>query len=245
MDRRSSACAVVLLLTFILSGSNAHAPPNDTTSSIPRVSSTAEVVSVEVNEAQQRVDDAVLVVRRTKADTGVSALIRDAKGLLVVPHFFKAALLFGGQKGAGLMLVQRNGRWSDPVFYRTASGSFGVQIGGAKGALVMILTSDKAVQAFVTKTSSWSLNAGAGLTASSYSKDTPQSGTRSDVVVWSDTKGLFGGAAVGATRVAMDERANRAYYSRADVTPEHILSGLVANPNSNGLREVLAQRASK
>ncbi len=245
MDRRSSACAVVLLLTFILSGSNAHAPPNDTTSSSPIVSSTAEVVSVEVNEAQLRVEDAALVVRRTKADPRVSALILDAKGLLVVPHFFKAALLFGGQKGAGLMLVQRNGRWSDPVFYRTTSGSFGVQIGGAKGALVMILTSDKAVEAFVTKTSSWSLNAGAGLTASSYSKDTPQSGTRSDVVVWSDTKGLFGGAAVGATRVARDERANQAYYNRIDVTPEQILSGLVANPNSNRLREVLPLRASK
>jgi lipid-binding SYLF domain-containing protein len=65
------------------------------------------------------------------------------------------------------------------------------------------------------------------------------------VVVWSDTKGLFGGAAVGATRLARDERANQAYYNRTDVTPEQILSGLVANPNSNRLREVLPLRASK
>jgi lipid-binding SYLF domain-containing protein len=217
-----------------VSGSNPH-----------RIASAAEPASPEVNEPQHRIADAVQVVRKSKADPRVSALIQDAKGLLVVPHFFKAALLFGGQRGAGLMLVQRDGRWSDPVFYRTTSGSVGLQIGGARGALVMILTSDKAVEAFATKTSSWSLEAGAGLTVSSYSKDTPQSGTRSDVVVWSDAKGLFGGAAVGATRVVRDERANHAYYNSADVTPEQILSGFVANPDSNRLREVLPLQASK
>jgi SH3 domain-containing YSC84-like protein 1 len=223
VDRRSSVCAVVLLLTIILA-----MPP-----------SRADVVSEEANEVQQRVDAAVLVLRRSKADPQVNELIQDAKGVLIVPHFFKAALLFGGQRGAGLMLVQRNGRWSDPAFYTTGSGTFGVQIGGAQGAFVMILRSDKAVGAFAMKTSSWSLNAGAGLTVSSYSKDTPQSGTLSDVVIWSDTKGLFGGAAVGATRVASDARANQAYYNHPDVTTEQILGGVVANPYSNKLREVL------
>jgi lipid-binding SYLF domain-containing protein len=246
VDRRSSACAVVLLSTFILSASSAHAQNATTTSSGPMPASTADGVSVEANEAQKRVNDAVAVVRRMKTDSQVSELIQDAKGLLIVPHFIKAALVFGGQGGPGLMLVQRNGRWSDPAFYKTRSGSFGAQIGGAKGALVMILTSDKAVEAFATKTSSWSLNAGAGLTAASYSKDTRESGFLSDVVIWSDTKGLFGGAAVGATRVAIDERANQAFYNHTDVTPQKILSGLVANPYSNKLREVLPmQQASK
>ena len=208
--------------------------------------SAAEGVSVEAHEAQKRVTDAVSVVRMMKTDSQISELIQEAKGLLIVPHLIKAALVFGGQRGAGLLLVQRNGRWSDPAFYRTSSGSFGAQIGGAKGALVMILTSDKAVEAFAINTSSWSLNAGAGLTAASYSKGTPETGTLSDVVIWSDTTGLFGGAAVGATRVASDERANQAYYNHTDVTTQQILSGLVANPYTNKLREVLPmQRASQ
>lgn len=239
MDRRSSACAVVLLLTFMLFRSNAYAQNDAKTSSGAIPPSTADGVSVEVKEPQKRVTDAVSVVRGMKSDARVSELIQGAKGLLIVPHFVKAALVFGGQGGAGLMVVQRNGRWSEPAFYKTRSGSFGAQIGGAKGALVMIFTSDKAVEAFAVKTSSWSLNAGAGLTTANYSKDTAQPGTLSDVVVWSDTSGLFGGAAVGATRVASDERANQAYYNHTDVTPQQILSGLVANPYSNKLREVL------
>src|SRR5262249_19779977 len=163
--------------------------------------------------------------------------IRRAKGLLIVPHFIKAAFILGGQGGSGLMVVQSDGRWSDPAFYKSDSGSLGAQIGGAKGALVMILMSDKAVEAFARKTSSWSANTSAGLTTASYSKDAPQSGTISDVVVWSSSSGLFGGAAVGATRVASDEHANQIYYKRTDVTTKQILSGLVANPYSNKLRE--------
>jgi lipid-binding SYLF domain-containing protein len=73
-----------------------------------------------------------------------------------------------------------------------------------------------------------------------------QPATHSDVIIWSDSKGLFGGAAVAATRVAADERTNQEYYDHADVTGQQILSGLVANPYSNRLREVLAmQHASK
>lgn len=225
MDRRSLPFALVLVLTLLLSGSDAHAQSAET---------------------QQRVAEAAAVVRTMSTDPQVSVLIQQAKGLLIVPHFIKAALIFGTQTGPALMLVQRNGRWSDPAFYRARSGSFGAQIGAAKGALVMILTSDKAVEAFTVKAPNWSVNVGAGLTAASYSKNMHPAGSRSDVVIWSDSQGLFGGAAVGATRIASDERANQEYYEHPDVTSQQILSGLVANPYSNKLREVLAiQRASK
>jgi lipid-binding SYLF domain-containing protein len=250
VDRLSSTCAIVLLLQFILACSNAHAqeaPGASSSASTPSTAASANDVSAEdADEARMRVTDAMSVVRRMKSDSRVSELVQNAKGLLIVPHFIKAAFVIGGNKGAGVLLVQNNGRWSDPAFYRTGSGSFGAQIGGAKGALVMILMSNKAVESYAVKTSSWSMSAGAGLTAAHYSKDTAQSGTTTDVIVWSDTTGLFGGAAVGATRVASDERANRAYYNHTDVTPQEILSGFIANPYSNKLREVLPmQRASE
>jgi lipid-binding SYLF domain-containing protein len=244
VDHRSSACAALLLLTFVLPGAHAQNAAGTPNNAIP--SSTAQGATRDATDAQMRVKDAAAVLRRMKSDPQANELLQDAKGLLIVPHFIKAALVFGGRGGSGLLVVQKDGRWSDPAFYRTSGGSVGAQIGGAKGALVMILTSDRAVAAFATKTSSWSLNAGAGLTAANYSNDTRESGTLSDVVIWSDTKGLFGGAAVGATKVTIDQKANRAYYNQPDVTPQEILSGLVANESSNILREVVPmQRASK
>jgi lipid-binding SYLF domain-containing protein len=246
VDHRSSARAALLLLTFVLTGSSAHAQNAAGTSNNGTPPSTVQGATRGATDAQVRVKDAAAVLRRMKSDPQVNDLLQDAKGLLIVPHFIKAALVFGGRGGSGLLVVQKNGRWSDPAFYRTSGGSFGAQIGGAKGSLVMILTSDRAVAAFANKTSTWSLNAGAGLTAANYSNDTRESGTLSDVVIWSDTKGLFCGAAVGATKVGIDQEANRAYYNQPGVTPQEILSGLVANESSNVLREVLPmQRASK
>jgi lipid-binding SYLF domain-containing protein len=181
-----------------------------------------------------------------KADPQVGGLVQQAKGLLIVPHYFKAALLFGGQRGAGLMLIQQGGRWSDPVFYKTSNGSFGAQVGGASGALAMILMSDKAVETYTAKTGSWSFTWGAGLTAVHYSKDMSKAKAKSDVIIWTDNLGLFAGASIGAARVASDEHANQAYYNHTDVTPQQILSGLIANPYSNKLREELPmQQASR
>jgi lipid-binding SYLF domain-containing protein len=103
--------------------------------------------------------------------------------------------------------------------------------------------SDKAVDAFENKASTWSLNAGAGLAAVNYSRQTPETGTLTDVVVWSDTKGLFGGAAIGASKVTRDTAANEIYYSSRDVTAQQILSGAVTNPGAKLLVNVMPLRS--
>ena len=83
------------------------------------------------------------------------------------------------------------------------------------------------------------MDAGAGLSAISYSKQTPDTATLTDVVVWSDTRGLFGGAAVGATKISRDMQANGIYYRNNDVTAQQILSGEVTSPQSKLLLDVL------
>jgi len=243
VNRLSSACVIALFSILTLPAGNAYAREAATSSSDSSSPATVEL-SDEARDAQARVADAASVVHRMKADPKLGELIQRAKGLLIVPHFFKAAFLVGGQHGSGLMLVQQGGRWSDPVFYKTSSGSFGAQIGGSRGTLVMILMSDKAIASYSAKASSWSMDAGAGLTAAHYSKDMERSNP--DVVIWTDNAGLFAGASVGATRGASDEHANQAYYNHTGVTPQQILIGLIANPYSNKLREMLPiQQASR
>jgi lipid-binding SYLF domain-containing protein len=190
-------------------------------------------------EAQSKIDDAIPIVEKMKADPQVNELLRKARGIVIVPHYLQAALVFGGRGGSGVLLVRQDTHWSDPAFYKIGGGSFGAQIGGTKGALVFLLMSDKAVDAFENKASTWSLNAGAGLTAVNYSRQTPESETLSDVIVWSDTKGLFGGAAVGANKVSRDAAANQVYYNNHDVTAQQILSGAATNPKAQPLVDVL------
>ena len=241
MARCPTSMALVLL-TLTMSASNAQAQNPEDISNTGNASSTTQGATNDALEAQIRINDAVEIIGRMKSDPNVSELLQNAKGILIVPHFIKAAFIFGGRGGSGLLVIRKGDHWSDPAFYKTSGGTVGAQIGGAKGPLAMILMSDKAVRAFQIKSSTWSLSAGAGLTAATYSKETRESGTISDVVVWSDAKGLFGGAAVGATNITGDQRKNQAYYNRLDVTTQQILSGAVTNQNSNILRDALLRK---
>jgi lipid-binding SYLF domain-containing protein len=190
-------------------------------------------------EAQVRVANAVSVIGAMKADPAASELLGKAKAVVIVPHFVQAALLFGGRGGSGVLLVRQSAHWSDPAFYKLGGGSFGAQIGGARGAVVLLLMSDKAVNAFENKASTWSWSAGAGLTAISYSRQTPEPATVGEVIVWSEMKGLFGGAYGGATRVTRDTMANQVYYNNHDVTVQQILDGTLTNPDARQLVELM------
>jgi lipid-binding SYLF domain-containing protein len=234
-----SATRLSLLLLAMVIHQGAYAENNSANSSSSSSSLTAQQATDAAIEAQTRVNDAIPVVAKMKSDAGVNELLQKAKGVVIVPHYLQAALVFGGRGGAGVVLVRQGTSWSGPAFYKIGGGSFGAQIGGTKGALVMLLMSDKAVGAFENQASTWSLSAGAGLAAVKYSKQTPEAGTLSDVIVWSDVKGLFGGAAVGASKVSRDTTANQIYYNNRDVTVQQILSGSVRNPEAKLLTGVM------
>jgi lipid-binding SYLF domain-containing protein len=190
-------------------------------------------------DTQMRINDAIPIVGKLKDDPKANDLLGKAKGIVIIPHYLQAALIFGARGGTGLLLVRRGMKWSDPVFYKISGGSFGAQIGGTQGSLAFFLMSDKAIEAFENKASTWSMNAGAGLSAVSFSKQTPETATLTDVVVWSDTRGIFGGAAVGASKISRDMPANQVYYHDPNITAQRILNGEVTSTQSKLLLEVL------
>lgn len=190
-------------------------------------------------ETQMRINDAIPILGKLQDDPKANDLLGKAKGLVIVPHYLQAALVFGGRGGSGLLTVRRGLKWSNPVFYKISGGSIGAQIGGTKGSLVLFLMSDKAIEAFANKASTWSMNAGAGLAAVSFSKQTPETATLPDVVIWSDTRGIFGGAAVGASKISRDMQANVVYYNDKDITAQRILNGEVTSPQSKPLMDAL------
>src|SRR5262249_51786276 len=135
---------------------------------------TAQEATDAAAEVEMRVNDAIPIVARLKEDPKASDLLGRARGIVIVPHYMQAAVVIGSRGGAGLLLVRRGMKWSDPVFYRISGGTFGAQIGGSKGALAFFLMSEKAVEAFQNKASTWSMSAGAGLAAMDFSKQTPE-----------------------------------------------------------------------
>lgn len=195
----------------------------------------------ETRKALEHVNKAVQVVHRMQATPEMRALLQRAKGVFVVPDYGNAALGIGAQGGAGVLLVRSGDTWSSPAFYNYGGVSIGPQAGAEGGAIAFVLNDEKAINSF-SQNNKFSLNADAGLTLVDWSKKGAGAAGWGNITAWSDTKGLFGGAAVAVADVDYDEDETSAYYQR-QVAARDVLNGKLTNPHAVTLRQALAQAA--
>lgn len=196
---------------------------------------------------EERVNHAVVTVGKMRQDPQISRLLTRAKGVLLIPHYVKAAAIIGAQGGGAVLLIRHDETWSNPAFFTIGGASIGAQVGGRSGSMALLLMNDKAVNAFENHPNTWTLDGSAGLTVVDYSAGESKAVGDGDVVVWSDTKGLFGGAAVGIRDIRRDEDADWAYYGNQQVSTQQILTGAVQNPhrsNAESLQSVLPLRVA-
>ena len=244
--QRRSLVATSVFVAAALSGAAVFAQSNDSSSS------TSESAAPHHHHMERRatygpeilVDDAVLAVGKMKRDAHAAQLVQQAQGILIIPHYVEAAAIVGGAGGTGVLLLQHDGKWGNPAFYRVGGASIGLQAGGAAGPVCLLLMNQKAVDAFINHKSKWSLNGNAGLTVVKYSAEGEKGVGGGDVVLWSGTEGLFGGAALAVNDIRRDDKADRQYYGEKAPT-EEILSGNINNPhedNAKLLRDVMPLR---
>jgi lipid-binding SYLF domain-containing protein len=207
---------------------------------------TPKARQAETANAQSQIDKAVAVIGQMRQQPTLDALLRDAKGLLVVPEYGRAAGIAGGREGVGVMAEQASrGAWSHPAFLTIGGLSIGVPAGGEPGAIAYVLMTPRAIAPFETRTNKFALVADAGLTIVNFSSDARIASSKptADVVVWTDIKGLFAGAAFGATDVVADAALNEVYY-RGLVSPRQILIGAVHNHQADNFDRALTMEVA-
>jgi lipid-binding SYLF domain-containing protein len=207
-------------------------------------SDTGSLGAKPAQRASQRVSDALSVVRQLEAEPRMKQLLQQAKGVLIVPSYGRAALGVGAHGGAGLLLLKRSdGSWSGPAFYDLGGLTVGLQAGAEGGPLALVLNNEKAVNEFMKK-NNLALSADAGLTVLNWSRLAQGTAGTGDVVAWSGTKGLFGDvAAVGINDIRFNQSLTNAYYGRT-LSPREIAAGTVSNPQAEPLQQALGQAAT-
>ena len=190
------------------------------------------------SDAVGHLNRAIAVLHQMGRDREVAAQLLKSKGVFVVPDSVRVAVGVGARGGAGVLLVRRADGWGSPSFYNMAGITLGAQLGADGGAMAFILNDQKALNGFM-QDNKFSLNAAAGLTLVDWSKRGEGSLGWGDITAWSDTEGLFGGAAIAVTDVRFDAAETAAYY-RQPVTAREVLAGRVANPRAAALRTALA-----
>lgn len=171
--------------------------------------------------------------------------IHKAQAVLIVPDYERAGMAVGGEGGKGVLLKRTAASpgWSYPAFFELSGASFGAQIGFEKGALLMTMNSDAALNHVLVGNVALGAEARAiagskGVRAESIDMD----GHQIDAFVLS--KGAFVGALVKGGEIKPAEKLNLAYYG-TDAIPSHILKANgPKNHKADGLRKALAALAN-
>ena len=224
--RRLSILAVLLLVFLGLAGCVQNVP-NDIA-------------------AQSLVDQSKAVVALFKARTETPnqlfrAQLDEAQGLLIFPQVVKGAFIFGAEGGDGVMVTRdADGVWGYPAFYTLGGGSLGLQVGGQSSQMILVLRTQRAVEAIVSNQGKFGADLqltfgtlGAGMEAATTTN------LGADVVGFANAAGIFGGVSLEGAGIVRRVDFNQAYYG-----PDATASGIViehrfTNPEADPLRQAI------
>jgi len=172
-------------------------------------------------------------------------LIKDAKGVLIVPQMLKGAFVFGAMGGSGVLLVrdEKTGEWTGPAFYTIAGASFGFQIGGEASEVVLLAMTDRGVQSLLANSFKLGADVGLALGPVGAGASAATANLSADILSFSRSKGLYGGISLEGAVVATRGDWNAAYYGK-EVTPTDIfVRHEVTNPQANALIDAVTKSA--
>jgi lipid-binding SYLF domain-containing protein len=185
--------------------------------------------------------DATVLAMRGDPMFGPSRdLLRRARAVLIVPGLLKGGFIFGAEGGEGVLLARNGRHWSSPAFYTIGSASFGLQIGLESARLVMFVMSDRALRA--VERDKFKLGAGAGLTivtVGANAQGATSGNLSGDLIVWSSTKGAYGGLTLEGSVLAPKSDWDAQFYGHP-VGVRAILANDAENPAATPLRRDLA-----
>lgn len=199
-------------------------------------------------EQQTLVDRSTLAVQEMTAEnTGTEArnLLKRSKGAMVCPRIFKAGFFIGGQ-GGSCVLVGRNasGAWSGPAFYTMGSASLGLQIGAQDAEMILIVLTDKGLQALLD--SQFKFGADAGISVATIGagvSGATTSALRADIVAFAQSRGLYAGVSLEGSIISSKSDWNAAYYGRPIAAQQIVLNNDGQNPGAAPLQEILSRNA--
>ncbi|MEO8314435.1 MAG: lipid-binding SYLF domain-containing protein [Pseudomonadota bacterium] len=217
---RKFACAGVVLLAMAAQGT-AHADAR--------------------NEAKLLVATEVLDELRGQRDQMIPEnLLQRAYGVAVIPSVTKVAIILGGRRGSGVLVVRDSrGRFTNPVFINLTGISGGFQFGAQETDIVLVFTTQRGIEGIAD--GKLTLGAGASVAAGPVGRQAEAAaGTNAEVFAYSRSRGLFLGVALDGTAISIDDKSNRNFYGKKDVLPSEIMSGAVATESENARRFLAA-----
>jgi len=147
-----------------------------------------------------------------------------AQCVVVIPGLKKAAFVFGGEYGKGMMSCRTNGEFGAPVFMELEKGSWGFQIGGESIDLVLLVMNQSGMKKMLGDKTT--LGADVSLAAGPVGRNASaatDAKLNAEILSYSRAQGLFAGIDVSGGVLKPDADANRDLYGHV-VSPREVLT---------------------
>lgn len=191
------------------------------------------------NKEQERLENAGKVMQEilNAPDSIPQSVLDKADCVVVLPSVLKAAFIFGGSYGRGVMTCRRGknfqGKWGAPTMMALEGGSAGLQIGGQATDFVLLLMNSRSATGILT--SKFKLggdaSAAAGPVGRTASAETDAT-MRAEILSYSRARGAFAGVSLAGSTLRPDNDANENLYGKKIGAKEIVLGAAVQPPPS-------------
>jgi len=176
-------------------------------------------------------------------------LLRKSVCVGVVPSELKAAFIFGGTYGRGVLLCRSHGvgAWGAPSMFVLGGANFGFQIGGEATDVVFLVMNPEGVKKLLQD----KVKLGGDVSAAAGPVGRTAEGAtdaemHAEILSYSRTRGLFAGVSLDGAVLKQDHDDNRRLYGRS-VSPRDILirGTMVSPPAARPLDRLLTKYAPR
>ena len=196
--RRTSIAALTPILLLALSAPLASAQKNRLQDATRHSSDAAKVFTEIMNVRERAIP---------------KELLDKAEAIAVFPGVIKAAFIFGGKGGQGVISKRTPKGWTAPAFFNISGGSFGAQIGATKTDYVLLIMNQDGLNGLLKD--KFEIGGEVGVAAGPVGREAAAStNPRLDagILSYSRSKGAFIGAALKGAVIGPDNDLNEAVY---------------------------------
>jgi lipid-binding SYLF domain-containing protein len=154
-----------------------------------------------------------------------------ARCVVVIPDLKKAAFIFGGEYGKGVISCRAGDQWSAPVFMQLAKGSWGFQAGIEQADVVLLVMNERGVQKLLQNKVALGVDASvaAGPVGRRGGVSTDAALT-AEILSYSRSQGLFAGIDLSGGVLRPDEDTNVGVYGAGSTARTILASREISAP---------------
>ncbi|MGH7043003.1 MAG: YSC84-related protein [Acetobacteraceae bacterium] len=173
-------------------------------------------------------------------------MLQRARAVLICPRVFAAGFIVGGSGGDCVMAARAaNGTWSYPAFFAIGSASVGLQLGLKDSELVMMVMTNRGLNALLESHFKFGADASAVVaTVGGGVEGATTTAVGADIVAFTKSRGAFAGLSLSGSVLSARSDWDAAYYGRSVDTRAIVLQMAARNSGADPLRALLTRYGS-